>query len=521
MNNCIKFLFLFVSINQCLAMPGPYDGNSIGVQALWHFDQTAIPGSSYRDATGIHNMVEFGSPQLKDAAGLVSLGRSLKGFTSTGAIECLSLTDTDNQTFEAWIKWDDSINLPQNFSGVQIVMANIADTTYSSRLYFVNNELFVDIRRGNLSSHVKTLRVPVLAEVDKWYHVAFSIRTGDLDNDASFDDVQLKLYWNDENNITTNPLPVMTADYINFNYRADATKLRIGKQYINANDQFRGEIDEIRIVNGAHNKFDTFQSGDLSRYSGKKVFFVGHDIEAPNMPNLNFFKIPAVPRLSHVNKFWNSSDNMNTVFPREANVRAEARLLTNVNNLYYLDVEHLPTRFQNSVDRNIDSIQKMASIADWVHSEKPHVRIGYYGELPQREYWNRTDEWRERNTLFNYLAQHVDVVFPSLYTFYPDRFGWVNYAIENLKEARKYNKPVYAFIRPVYHESTENAGLLIPGDYWRLQLETIYQHADGIVIWARFQNAGWPYVTSPTDPNNWWYQTLDFMHEKRIGIYSN
>ena len=110
--------------------------------------------------------------------------------------------------------------------------------------------------------------------------------------------------------------------------------------------------------------------------------------------------------------------------------------------------------------------------------------------------------WKDRNKFFASLANHVDVVFPSLYTFYNDQAGWEQYATANIAEARKYNKPVYAFIWPQYHGSNATiGGQHIAGDYWRKQLETVYQYADGVVIWAGWgwQN-DWDVVADETDP---------------------
>ena len=72
--------------------------------------------------------------------------------------------------------------------------------------------------------------------------------------------------------------------------------------------------------------------------------------------------------------------------------------------------------------------------------------------LPIRNYWApvRGDsaaisDWQAENRRLQRLADAVDIIFPSLYTFYDDPAGWVTYAVANIKEARSYGKPVYAF----------------------------------------------------------------------------
>ena len=95
------------------------------------------------------------------------------------------------------------------------------------------------------------------------------------------------------------------------------------------------------------------------------------------------------------------------------------------------------------------------------------------------------DAWRAANARLAAIAQYVDAVFPSLYTFY-DYYsagaaaGWVKYAQANIEEAKSYGKPVFPFIWMRYHDS--NATLkyqYLPAEFWRLQLDTIEPLAKG------------------------------------------
>ena len=177
---------------------------------------------------------------------------------------------------------------------------------------------------------------------------------------------------------------------------------------------------------------------------------------------------------------------------------------------YYIDIENLPTSFKNSDLDKAESMIKLMSIIHAMKTERPTLNIGFYAILPEREYWHRTEEWKNRNDYYKPLAEFVDYVSPSLYTFYDDQLAWVQYAIENINEAKKYNKPIYPFIWPQYHPSSALAGQLIPGDYWRLQLQTMQcAGADGVIIWGGWQ-IDWTSSISETDHTNWWYQTLDF-----------
>jgi len=77
----------------------------------------------------------------------------------------------------------------------------------------------------------------------------------------------------------------------------------------------------------------------------------------------------------------------------------------------------------------------------------------------------------------------------------------------SVSEAKRYNKSVYPFIWPYYHDSnTALKGQLISADFWRLQLETLNSLAvDGIVIWGGYK-LPWD------DQAPWWLETLSFIN---------
>ena len=146
----------------------------------------------------------------------------------------------------------------------------------------------------------------------------------------------------------------------------------------------------------------------------------------------------------------------------------------------------------------------------------PNAKIGYYGLIPERNYWapvkkdrNALRDWSETNRSLRPIAEKADFLFPSLYTFYDDPAGWETYAREMLQEARKFKKPVYAFLWPEFHESNkELAGHPIPARFWAMQLDLCRRYADGIVIWGGFQK--------PWDENApWWIETKKFMLKLR------
>ena len=183
--------------------------------------------------------------------------------------------------------------------------------------------------------------------------------------------------------------------------------------------------------------------------------------------------------------------------------------------VYFLDVEHWPISGQPEevIEANIAKFIQMAGV---VRNAQPDLKFGYYAVMPDSVYWpivspmgNQLDEWRASNRRTQAIANHVDVIFPSLYTHYMDPDGWELFARETLKEAKRYGKPVYAFLWPEFHDNNKLlGGRNVPPEFWRRQLEFCREHADGIVIWGGWQKR-W-------DENaGWWRETKLFMQTLR------
>jgi len=178
-----------------------------------------------------------------------------------------------------------------------------------------------------------------------------------------------------------------------------------------------------------------------------------------------------------------------------------------------INIEHWPLNDALTVSANM---ARYRAVLDAASSIWATTKLGIYGMLPVREYHPiiRKDQaalaaWRAKNDALHPLAVRVDVIYPSLYTFYPDRDGWVAYAIANLTEARKYNAPVHVFLWPQYHASGNEP---IPADYWRLQLETARKYADGVVLWSPkgVGNVAWDSAAP------WWLETRAFLARTQL-----
>lgn len=229
-----------------------------------------------------------------------------------------------------------------------------------------------------------------------------------------------------------------------------------------------------------------------------------------NKPALHEFGIEYLPSLS---SFWRP-------YPPAADVPTVAMAKSAIGKDgigatpdVFIDVEHWPLRGESSKVR--ESLVKYVELLRMVRQELPGKRIGLYGMMPIRDYWRAIRakgsssyrEWQGENDRLGVLVKEVDALYPSLYTFYDDREGWQDYAIANLSEARRISqgKPIYAFLWPQYHDSNSKLrGKALPRDFWRLQLEVIRDHADGVVIWGGWKNGRMQWNNSM----DWWRETL-------------
>lgn len=234
------------------------------------------------------------------------------------------------------------------------------------------------------------------------------------------------------------------------------------------------------------------QKPDLSRYGLRPVFMV-----APAM-------------------IW-PSDRHGDPLPDRGLVRRAALQAAKSNGIAVLDIEHWSLTGDPSVVQA--SIKKYETLIQWFKMAAPSVTVGYYGVAPTRNYWAAFQPkdspkyiaWQAVNDREAPIARLGDILLPSVYTFYEDREGWVQYAIQQIQEARRYggNKPVYVFLWQQYHASNQKlAGTYLPPEFWRLQLETARKYADGVVIWGEYDDT-W----NETAP--WWLETKSFL--ERIG----
>lgn len=236
-----------------------------------------------------------------------------------------------------------------------------------------------------------------------------------------------------------------------------------------------------------------------------------------NKPDLARYGIQSTS-IIYVSKLWPGglSGVPDDQLPDRGRVRQAAYDAKKKRELAILDIEHWPLHGDDPVVAA--NIGKLSSVLNWFREESPDVRVGYFGILPIADFWSfrpgpeskRHRKWRARNDRLVPLARQVDVIFPSLYTYTDEKDMWVRYAVENIKEARRYGKPVYVFLWPQYSERNKTLGqeYLAP-DFWKLQLETARQYADGVVIWGGWGRDNNPAAWDEAAP--WWQVTKQFM----------
>lgn len=248
-----------------------------------------------------------------------------------------------------------------------------------------------------------------------------------------------------------------------------------------------------------------------------KPFLVFDGTLYSNKPDLSAYGIQPIT-LAYAGQFgadWNKTADRLPDLPAVQAVAREAQLKGHG---VVLDIEHWP--LTGSLDAVHDSLTKYMTVLNWFRAAAPGLPVGYYGAPPVRDYWRAITDtssqerksWMAENDQLRALAYAVDILFPSLYTLYPDHAGWRKYAIAQIEEARRYGggKPVYVFLWPQYHESNLTlGGRYLEADYWLLELETAKEYADGIVIWG-----GWGSDNRPAkwdDSAPWWNITKEFM----------
>lgn len=193
-------------------------------------------------------------------------------------------------------------------------------------------------------------------------------------------------------------------------------------------------------------------------------------------------------------------------------VRSALQRLPHGTQQFFIDIENWPLLDAQSAQRRA-TIDKLVTVARIARQSTGGMKFGLYGIGPTTTYWPLVEhrpqqraDWEECNRQLDRLAPDIDYVFPSLYTFYDDRQGWLTYARETIAAARRYGKPVYPFLWFEYHDSN----LLLRNrdvdtDAWAEEIRFCRAHADGVVLWGGYRRK-W------SESAAWWQTVRKELH---------
>lgn len=188
--------------------------------------------------------------------------------------------------------------------------------------------------------------------------------------------------------------------------------------------------------------------------------------------------------------------------------------------LLLIDIETWKFKSSMTAAETTATINKFKKVIAVFRRDLPNTKIGFYLVMPERNWLapcgspskqaSRMATWQKQNARLAPLAAAVDVIVPSLYTFYDDAASqacWPKYAAANIKEARTFGKPVIAFL----WMKNQQTGAPLSASFWRKQLDTVYPLADSIAIWSKASGSEkWSY-TAP-----WWVETSKFLQAQKL-----
>lgn len=260
--------------------------------------------------------------------------------------------------------------------------------------------------------------------------------------------------------------------------------------------------------------------------NGDKRFKIFNNLRYQGQPDLRGFGLTPC-KIWYASELWPSgvpkAIDINRTFPR---VELIDRLGFNLHpGLNVIDIEHWwPPDHTGREPMDVKAVQNYVNLIKHLRGVSTRdQQIALYGTLTRRNYWDsvRVDgdpnktKWKRSNSAAFPIAQHVDASCPSLYTFYNDSLAWRTYAVENISEAKRIapNVPCYPYLWPEYHSSNDELkGTPIDPVFWRTQLQTCMDMADGCVIWTHSDVKRVPWADIPP----WWQETVKFARDHQL-----
>jgi ELWxxDGT repeat protein len=192
-------------------------------------------------------------------------------------------------------------------------------------------------------------------------------------------------------------------------------------------------------------------------------------------------------------EFWASGRD--ATVSDETNARQLARQVASAGQIICLNLEIWPNDLRGVSEGVVAlSVEKLGQIIDWMHDERPDVKVGYAGMFPHGAYLPPAvgtpsyAAWQASNDRLAPLAQKVDYFFPGIYAQEQSVNNWLAYYKGLVAEASRFGKPVVPFL----YMQQEGSDQLLPPEFWRLQLEVVRDSVGTAVVWGPWQeDAPW------------------------------
>ena len=240
----------------------------------------------------------------------------------------------------------------------------------------------------------------------------------------------------------------------------------------------------------------------------------------PNFSDYGFKK----SRIIYEQEFYGHRENRDQLPAKEMLQKIGGELDTIDPQHVVIDIETWFKRWKfKDQEQKHEVFDRYIRVLDFFQQESPAHLYGLYGVvpswLPRQRYYSdkKLNKWQEANKARRNIASKVDFMSPSLYTYTQDSREWRKHAqlvMEMSRKAAK-GKNFIPYIWPKYHQSLRNKVNLsspyVPKSFWRIQLEFLYDNADGLIIWdSGNKKKDW------NEDEAWWRETKSFLAEKNI-----
>jgi hypothetical protein len=264
-------------------------------------------------------------------------------------------------------------------------------------------------------------------------------------------------------------------------------------------------------------RINSKQSGTTS----PKIVFDATGYANKNSSNEKYF-IP-IPMLYEAKVLpWGANVDINVTFLEKFAKTLPASAVP-----YALDLETWNFGYIDESSASINSkLAKYITVIDTLRTSRPDLKFGYFGLLPQLSIL--TPYFKDDNVTYmpsiiagmdtryeatKELANHVDVLFPELYTYWPESnsIAYTSRVSTGISiYGIKYKKPIIPFIWPAYSTGVSDipGGQYLSNTYWALEFSTLWQNSNvnGIAIWGGKDYTQPSYPTQTWDENLYWWQ---------------